>query len=90
MLDEPEAIESAADRLWLRLTEPARIEPEKNFASWQEFAAQLQTRTTISLRTLELVTSPIERSALVSHSNTAVAQFQREYAGGGRRSANAG
>jgi transcription-repair coupling factor (superfamily II helicase) len=60
VLDEPEAMESAADRLWLRLTEPARIEPEKNFASWQEFAAQLQTRTTISLRTLELVTSPIE------------------------------
>src|SRR6185312_13657941 len=28
VLDEPEAMEAAADRLWLRLAEPARIEPE--------------------------------------------------------------
>ena len=60
VLDEPEAMEAAADRLWLRLAEPARIEPEKNFASWGEFAAQLQTRTAIHLRALELITSPIE------------------------------
>ncbi len=29
VLDEPEAIEAAAERLWMRLAEPARIEPEK-------------------------------------------------------------
>lgn len=60
VLDEPEAMEAAANRLWLRLAEPARIEPEKNFAAWEELAAPLRTRTTINLRTLELVNSPIE------------------------------
>jgi transcription-repair coupling factor (superfamily II helicase) len=54
ILDEPEAIASAAERLWLRLEEPARIEPEKNFARWEEIQAFLSNRTALNVRELEL------------------------------------
>jgi transcription-repair coupling factor (superfamily II helicase) len=60
VLDEPEAMDAAADRFWRRLAEPARIEPEKNFATWEELTASLRTRTSLNLRTLELIASPIE------------------------------
>jgi transcription-repair coupling factor (superfamily II helicase) len=54
VLDEPEAIGTAADRLWMRLAEPARIEPEKNFATWAEIEAQLTNRTILSMRELNV------------------------------------
>jgi transcription-repair coupling factor (superfamily II helicase) len=54
ILDEPEAISSAADRLWLRLNEPSRIEPEKNFSSWNEIESGLAARTVLKFRQLEL------------------------------------
>jgi transcription-repair coupling factor (superfamily II helicase) len=54
VLDEPEAIASAADRLWLRLREPARIEPEKNFVAWEEAQAALSGRTVLNLRQLDV------------------------------------
>ncbi len=58
VLDEPSAIESAADRLWQRLDHPDRpapLEPEKNFARWDELKAALEGRTLIALKELEVV-----------------------------------
>jgi transcription-repair coupling factor (superfamily II helicase) len=58
VLDEPGAIESAADRLWQRLEHPDRpapIEPGKNFASWNELKVALDGRTQIALKELELL-----------------------------------
>ncbi len=58
VLDEPDAIESAADRLWQRLEKPDRpapIEPEKNFIAWDEWKASLQDRTLVNLHELEVV-----------------------------------
>jgi transcription-repair coupling factor (superfamily II helicase) len=54
VLDEPEMIASAAERLWMRLNEPARLEPEKNFATWEQLMAALESRTLINLRELAL------------------------------------
>jgi transcription-repair coupling factor (superfamily II helicase) len=54
ILDEPEAIGSAADRLWMRLAEPARIDPERNFATWEEIKANLDGRTIVNLRELDV------------------------------------
>ena len=82
VLDEPEAIEPAAARLWMRLHEPSRIAPEKNFAAWDEIAAMLSSRTVIKLRELEissgLETNPREhhiptRPSLNFRGNMAVA-----------------
>ncbi len=58
VLDEPSAIESAADRLWQRLEHPDRpapIEPEKNFARWDELKLALDGRTQIAFKELEVV-----------------------------------
>jgi transcription-repair coupling factor (superfamily II helicase) len=58
ILDEPTDIASAADRLWQRLENPERpapIEPEKNFARWDELKAQLATRTVIRFQELDVV-----------------------------------
>ncbi len=57
VLDEPNAIESAADRFWQRLEHPDRpapIEPEKNFVRWDELYAGFANRTQISLMELDL------------------------------------
>jgi transcription-repair coupling factor (superfamily II helicase) len=62
VLDEPTAIQSAADRLWQRLEHPDRpppIEPEKNFARWEDIAASFSRRTQISLAELELLDGPV-------------------------------
>ena len=59
VLDEPDAIASAAERLWHRLENPDRpapIEPEKNFLRWEELTAALQSRTSINFQELELIT----------------------------------
>jgi transcription-repair coupling factor (superfamily II helicase) len=59
VLDEPAAVESAADRLWQRLEKPDRpapIEPEKNFERWDEFKTSIDTRTYITFQELELIT----------------------------------
>ncbi len=60
ILDEPTAIQSAADRLWQRLDHPdrpAHIQPEKNFARWEELTEALSARTQISFQELELIDS---------------------------------
>ncbi len=61
VLDEPAAIESAADRLWQRLDhpdKPAPITPESNFARWDELKTALAGRTRISLQELEVLGGP--------------------------------
>jgi transcription-repair coupling factor (superfamily II helicase) len=58
VLDEPEAIESAADRLWQRLEHPDRpptIAPESNFVRWGELKSALVNRTRVSIQELELI-----------------------------------
>jgi transcription-repair coupling factor (superfamily II helicase) len=59
VLDEPQSIESAADRLWQRLEHPDRpapIEPEKNFVRWDELKATIAERSCIAFQELDLVT----------------------------------
>jgi transcription-repair coupling factor (superfamily II helicase) len=67
LLDEPEAIASAAGRLWQRLENPDRpapIEPSQNFISWDELKASLADRTTVSFEELELISNaPAQLSA---------------------------
>ena len=51
VLDEPEAIASAADRLWKRLEDPDKknlIAPEANFFSWGELQATIGQRTELA------------------------------------------
>ena len=58
VVDEPAAVESAADRLWQRLETPDRpapIEPEKNFKRWDELSKELANRTRINFEELEIV-----------------------------------
>ncbi len=58
VFDEPAAIDSAADRLWQRLENPdlpAPLEPEKNFARWDDLKTALKDRTIIGLQELELL-----------------------------------
>lgn len=60
VVDEPGAVESAADRLWQRLEHPDRpapIEPEKNFLRWDELVGSLETRTRVSFQELEIVSA---------------------------------
>ncbi len=70
VLDEPEAIESAADRLWQRLEKPDRpapIEPEKNFLRWEELREAMDQRTIVILQELELISGVIEGSSPPLH-----------------------
>ena len=58
VIDEPAAVESAADRLWQRLETPDRpapIEPERNFKRWTELFAELSNRTRIGFEELEVI-----------------------------------
>jgi transcription-repair coupling factor (superfamily II helicase) len=66
VFDEPEAIESAAHRLWQRLEHPDRpasIAPESNFARWDELKGALDSRTRISIQELELVSANTDDAA---------------------------
>ena len=58
VLDEPSAIQSAAERLWQRLENPERpaaIDPAKNFLAWDELQASLDQRTTVRFQELDVV-----------------------------------
>jgi transcription-repair coupling factor (superfamily II helicase) len=58
VLDEPDAIASAADRLWQRLEHPDRpapIEPEKNFLRWDALRAEIANRPIVGFQELELI-----------------------------------
>ncbi|HEX4748885.1 MAG TPA: transcription-repair coupling factor [Bryobacteraceae bacterium] len=70
ILDEPDAIAAAADRLWQRLERPDRpapIEPEKNFLRWEELREDIASRTLIGFRELELLTAPLENAPTTFH-----------------------
>jgi transcription-repair coupling factor (superfamily II helicase) len=57
VLDEPEQIGAAAERLWKRLADPERETPvsaEANFFRWGELQGQLVDRTEIQFRELEV------------------------------------
>jgi transcription-repair coupling factor (superfamily II helicase) len=57
VLDEPEQIASAAERLWKRLTDgdrPSPIESEKVFHHWGELVSRIQDKAELQLRELEL------------------------------------
>ncbi len=64
ILDEPEQLSAAAERLWKRLEEsPARtrpdeagisLTPEANFYHWEELVVALSSSTQLKLRELEL------------------------------------
>ncbi|MBV8073447.1 MAG: transcription-repair coupling factor [Acidobacteriaceae bacterium] len=70
ILDEPNAIASAADRLWQRLDHPDRpapVPPENNFLRWDDLSASLEPRTRISLQELELISGPTEPDSQTHH-----------------------
>ena len=57
VLDEPEQIAAAADRLWKRLEDPERpgpCKPEISFFRWEEINFQIETLGQLALRELEL------------------------------------
>lgn len=57
VLDEPEQIATAAERLWKRLEDPDRpspIEPDRVFHHWGELVSQIQDKAELQLRELEL------------------------------------
>ncbi|MCX6609154.1 MAG: transcription-repair coupling factor [Acidobacteria bacterium] len=58
VIDEPEQVHSAADRLWKRLGENQRdmiVPPESVFLTWNELAAQIDVRKRITMRQVELL-----------------------------------
>jgi len=68
VLDEPDDISSAADRLWQRLDNPDRpalIEPDKNFLRWEELSASLAGRAIVDFQELELVTGAASEQAAI-------------------------
>jgi transcription-repair coupling factor (superfamily II helicase) len=57
ILDEPEALATAAERLWKRLAPPdkkSHIDPAASFYNWSEFASRLDPHTEVQIRELEL------------------------------------
>jgi transcription-repair coupling factor (superfamily II helicase) len=57
VLDEPEQIAAAADRMWKRLEDPERPSPisaEANYFRWGELQAQIADRLELQLRELEV------------------------------------
>ena len=70
VIDEPAAVESAADRLWQRLEHPDRpapIEPGKNFKRWSELKDELAPSVQVSLQELDIITG--------AETNGAVSRF---------------
>ncbi len=60
VVDEPEQVSSASERLWKRLDEkpdrPFPCPPEANFFTWPELRASVETNAALALRELELAT----------------------------------
>ena len=60
VLDEPELISSAADRLWKRLEDTERpfpCPPEANFFTWPELQTNLESQAELAVRELDLITA---------------------------------
>ena len=72
VLDEPEQIRAAAERLWGRLEDPSKepiAPPEWNYLTWREFNEALGRHTRVAFRELEVANAPgepLEFSAAVS------------------------
>jgi transcription-repair coupling factor (superfamily II helicase) len=82
VLDEPEAINSAAERLWKRLDDPDKktlIPAETNYFTWGELQATIGERTELRLRELEIGAPTAEslhinsRPSMTFHGNMQVA-----------------
>ncbi|OYW08258.1 MAG: transcription-repair coupling factor, partial [Acidobacteriia bacterium 12-62-4] len=58
VIDEPEQVRSAAERLWKRLGENQRdmvVPPEDVYLTWPELAEQIDARKRVTLRQVELL-----------------------------------
>jgi transcription-repair coupling factor (superfamily II helicase) len=59
VIDEPEQVSGASDRLWKRLEEqqarPLPFPPDANFYAWPELRASLERNAELALRELELL-----------------------------------
>jgi transcription-repair coupling factor (superfamily II helicase) len=95
VIDEPEQIQAAAERLWVRLEhdgKPTKCPPEASFFRWEEMKSHLETHTRVMLRELELLGTeqqPLQISARPSmsfHNNVtlAVNEAKAEVGRGGR------
>jgi transcription-repair coupling factor (superfamily II helicase) len=64
LLDEPDAVKSASERLWHRLENPDRpapVAPEQNFLRWEELAPLFESRPLLQLQELELLSAEFPR-----------------------------
>jgi transcription-repair coupling factor (superfamily II helicase) len=69
VLDEPDQVVTAAERLWKRLDDTERpfpCPPELNFLSWSELCESLKRYAELALRELELATSTNFEASQVS------------------------
>ena len=69
VLDEPDQIATAAERLWKRLDDsdrPSPCPPDQNFFRWNELRAQSEGSAELLLRELEILTAAQGASAAVS------------------------
>ena len=60
IVDEPDAVESAAERLWHRLEETAQggpLAPEKNFLTWDDLSRTIAERARIDLAELDILSA---------------------------------
>jgi transcription-repair coupling factor (superfamily II helicase) len=76
VLDEPEQIAAAAERLWKRLDDPRPFPcpPGQNFYAWPELAATFETKASLTLRELDLDVDPTTHlPAESSHSRPSLA-----------------
>ncbi len=76
VLDEPEQVAAAAERLWKRLDDPRPFPcpPEQNFYAWPELAATFETKASLALRELDLEVDPTTHlPAESSHSRPSLA-----------------
>ncbi|HYZ83582.1 MAG TPA: transcription-repair coupling factor, partial [Bryobacteraceae bacterium] len=83
VLDEPEMLQGASERLWIRLeapdTRPHRADPEASFFRWSDLDAQLKQHTSVNLRELELLSTdqqPLQvptRPSVAFHNNIQLA-----------------
>ncbi|HYL74115.1 MAG TPA: transcription-repair coupling factor, partial [Bryobacteraceae bacterium] len=83
VLDEPEQVAAAAERLWKRLEDPERpfpCPPDKNFYTWAEFQESAVAKAELAIRELELITGAAQetphtatRPSLAFHGNVQAA-----------------
>ena len=81
VVDEPEQVEAAAARLWKRLDDTERpfpCPPDKNFYSWPELRASLESKAEFTVRELEMLAADSgpavhSRPSLAFHGNVQAA-----------------